>query len=75
MCNFKKVLSPPQGTKQVKFRFIKENSNDYCIKRMCKLLQVSRTGYYKYTNHTPSKRTVHNEALKEYIIDIHKQCR
>lgn len=40
---------------------------------MCKLLKVSRAGYYKYLNHIPSKRSVENEALKEYIRDIHNQ--
>jgi putative transposase len=40
---------------------------------MCKLLKVSRSGYYKYINKTPSKRSVENEALKEYITDIHNQ--
>ena len=40
---------------------------------MCKLLKVSRAGYYKYLNHIPSKRSVENEALKEYIKDVHNQ--
>lgn len=73
MWNSKKVLSLPQGTKQVKFRFIKEHSNEYCVQTMCKFLKVSRSGYYKYINQTPSKRSVENEALKEYITDIHNQ--
>jgi len=29
---------------------------------MCKLLKVSRSGYYKYLNHTPSKREIENET-------------
>jgi putative transposase len=44
---------------------------------MCKLLKVSRSGYYKYLAHIPSKREIKNMALKEYIQDIHsqfKQC-
>ncbi len=40
---------------------------------MCNVLKISRSGYYKYLNHTPSKRSVENEALTEYIKDIHNQ--
>ncbi|WP_420330187.1 IS3 family transposase [Romboutsia lituseburensis] len=42
---------------------------------MCKVLKVSRAGYYKYLAHTPSKREIENKALKECIQDIHSQFR
>lgn len=44
---------------------------------MCKLLKISRSGYYKYLAYTQSKREIENMALKEYMQDIHgqfKQC-
>ena len=44
---------------------------------MCKILKVSRSGYYRYLTHNPSKREIENEVIKEYIQDIHsqfKQC-
>lgn len=40
---------------------------------MCKILKVSRAGYYKYLEHIPSKREMENKALKECILDIHSQ--
>lgn len=40
---------------------------------MCKILNVSRSGYYVYINHKPSKREIENKILLEYIKDIHSQ--
>lgn len=40
---------------------------------MCKILKVSRSGYYVYLNHKPSKREIENNILIEYIKDIHSQ--
>lgn len=77
MWNSKKVFYLSQWTKQQKFKFIKENSSSYDVLTMCKILKMSRSGYYKYLSHTPSKREIENEAIKEYIQDIHsqfKQC-
>ncbi|MEG2789548.1 MAG: hypothetical protein RR942_17195 [Romboutsia sp.] len=62
--NSKKVFNLSQGPKQQKFQFIKENSSNYDVITMCKLLKVSRSGYYKYLAHTPSKREIKNRALK-----------
>ncbi|CCV63762.1 transposase (tra5), orfB [Alteracholeplasma palmae J233] len=37
---------------------------------MCKILKVSRSGYYKHISKTKSKRDIENEILTEYITKI-----
>jgi putative transposase len=54
----------------VRFRFLKENQNRYNIKKACKILKISRSGYYDFLQRKKSKRTIENEALTEMITDI-----
>jgi len=54
----------------VRFQFLKENQNKYKIKKACKILKISRSGYYDYLQRKKSKRTIENEALTEMIEDI-----
>ena len=45
------------------------------IKKACKLLNVSRSGYYKYLEHKPSARDIENGVLSteiKKIFDEHK---
>lgn len=45
------------------------------IKKACKLLKVSRSGYYKYLEHKPSARDIENGVLSteiKKIFDEHK---
>lgn len=37
---------------------------------MCKVLKVSRSGYYKHISKTKSKRDIENEILSDYIKKI-----
>lgn len=47
----------------------------YPIQRLSKALKVSRSGYYDYLKHQPSKRELVNQQLLENIKDIHQQSR
>jgi putative transposase len=42
---------------------------------MCKVLQVSRSGYYAWSKRPPSPRTLENEQLSEEIQQIHQDSR
>jgi putative transposase len=57
----------------VRFLFLKENQNKYNIKKACKILKISRSGYYDYLHRRKSKRSIENEALAEIILDIFKE--
>jgi hypothetical protein len=38
----------------------------------CKLLHVSRSGFYAWRNRKPGKRTKENKVLSAYILGIHR---
>jgi len=44
---------------------------DYEITMMCRVLEVSRSGYYEWLKREPSRRTVANAALLAAIQQIH----
>lgn len=57
----------------MRFQFLKENQKKYNIKKACKILKISRSGYYDYLHRRKSKRSIENEALSEIISDIFKE--
>ena len=42
---------------------------------MCRVLEVSRSGYYAWRTRKPSKRARENKMLNEKIVEIHGQSR
>src|SRR5688572_26535427 len=42
---------------------------------LCKVLKVSRSGYYDWKNRPPSKRATENAALTERIREVHHRSR
>lgn len=52
-----------------KYRFM------FAIEKMCKVLKVSRSGYYSWLGHKPSKREVENRELLDQIVQIHKESK
>ena len=51
----------------MRFQFLKEHQKEYNIKRACKTLRISRSGFYDYLHRRKSQRTIENEALTEMI--------
>jgi len=49
---------------------INENSIDYSVRLMCKMLCVSPSGYYSWRDRSPSKRAQENAILTEKIKAI-----
>jgi putative transposase len=42
------------------------------VQEMCRVLGVSRSGFYKWLNHAPSKRAERNQKLKSVMQEIYK---
>ena len=49
---------------------MKKYSTDFCLERMAQVLEVSRSGYYDYTNRCSSKRELDNKELVYKIKTI-----
>jgi putative transposase len=57
----------------VKYGFIQEHQNAYPIQILCKILDVSRSGYYDWLHHKPSQRELANQELDAKIQMIFQQ--
>lgn len=57
----------------MRFQYLKENQDKYNIKKACKTLSISRSGFYEYLNRKPSKRMLDNEVLSAEIRKIFEE--
>lgn len=57
----------------MRFQYLKENKDRYNIKRACKILNISRSGFYDYLNRKPSNRSIENELLSQNIKRIFEE--
>ena len=59
----------------MKYRWIHAEKADFPIAMMCRVLKVSRSGYYDWVQRKPSQRAERDVELKTKVIDIHKDSR
>lgn len=52
--------------------FIRENRDNFTVKRMCSALGVSEAGYYRWLKRPPSKRSISDQVLLQAIYEIYK---
>lgn len=55
----------------MKYRFISDHRETFKVGRMCKLLNVSRSGYYDWLHRPESRRRRENRALEAQIRVLH----
>ena len=55
------------------FRFVSNHKSDFPIFLMCRVLEVSRSGYYAWLKHPESKRDQDDKALSQEILEIHQE--
>jgi putative transposase len=57
------------------FKLIEAERASFSVPLMCRMLGVSRSGYYDWKDRPPSKRTQEDAALTERIHEIHHRSR
>lgn len=57
----------------MKFKFIENNRTNFRIGKMCRMLGVTRSGYYQYKKHRYSQRKIENKVILELILQIWKK--
>ena len=57
----------------MRFQFIEDHRDEFPITRMCKVLEVSRSGYYAWRGRPPSEREMANQALYKQIKAVYNQ--
>jgi len=55
----------------MKYEFIHAHRSSFAVKKMCQVLDVSRSGYYDWRYRSESQRSRDNRALVRAIKDVH----
>lgn len=59
----------------MRYRFIKDNQSQFQVGTMCRVLDVSRSGFYAWLKRPKSKRAIANDKLLVKIEQAHKKSR
>ena len=59
----------------MKYAWIEEHRDLFSVSRMCRQLNVSRTGYCQWRTREPSDRSRANERLDAQVAAIHRASR
>ena len=59
----------------MKYVWIEGHRDQYSVARMCRQLEVSRTGYCQWRQRRPSERSVANAALDVHIAAVHENSK
>lgn len=59
----------------MKYKFIMENRKEYRLGKMCKVLNVSRSGYHNYVKRRLGRREKEDSVLLMEIKEIHRNSR
>lgn len=59
----------------MRYQAIQDQSREYPIDSLCRVLRVSRSGYYDWLRRQPSRRQRENQALSTAIHRIHQAVR
>lgn len=59
----------------MKYAWIKEHRDSFPISAMCRVLKVSRSGFYKSMRATPSRRSQRTEAIKASVRIAYDQSK
>ena len=51
----------------MRYRFVQQHSGQFPVAVLCRVLQVTRSGYYAWRKRSPSERHKHNETLLDQI--------
>lgn len=54
---------------------MKEHSQEFCIRKMAKILGVCRPGYYEFLKRKTGTRALENQRLLKEIKEVHKKSR
>ena len=57
------------------FKLIDAEKASYPVSLLCRVLGVSRSGYYDWKDRLPSKRDRENATLTEKIREVHERSR
>ncbi len=59
----------------MKYAWIKEQRDDYSVVRLCRAMQVSKSGFYRWLNSEPSPRNVRTASIRDAVLEVYQQSK
>ena len=59
----------------MRFQFIQAHREEFRLKRLCRVLKVSRSGFYAWLRRQPSPREIEDRSIRERICSLHAESR
>jgi putative transposase len=59
----------------MKYAWIKQQAAKYPVKRLCRLMNISRSAYYEWLDRSPTSTEKEDQALTEMIVKAFKKSR
>ncbi len=59
----------------MRYQFIREHQHEFSVQRMCRVLEVTRSGYYAWQPEKTGPRKLENQVLVEQIRKEYKTSR
>lgn len=57
----------------MKYVWIQDHRDEFPVKAMCKVLRVSRSGFYKSLHAKPNQRALRSQRIREQVKRLHEQ--
>ena len=57
----------------MRYRFVQDNTSQFRVGPMCRVLRVSTSGFYAWLSRGESQRSAKDRALVERIVEIHRR--
>ncbi|QOY38735.1 IS3 family transposase [Anaerobacillus isosaccharinicus] len=51
----------------MRFKFIEKHSSEFSVTKMCEVLAVSRSGFFRWRNHRPSQQELRKKEIQDRI--------
>ena len=58
-----------------RFRFIDAQKARFPVSLLCRMVGVSKSGYYAWKSRPPSRRSSEDATLTEQILEVHQRSR
>ena len=59
----------------MKYAFVRAQGKEFAVKRMCQILEISRSGYYDWASREESKHSQQDRVLLKEIRKVHQQMK
>ncbi len=56
----------------MRFQFIEDHSREFSVVKMCRVLHVSQSGYFKWRKHKTSPQELRRRSIKKLITEIYE---